>query len=121
MGARRSEGVAHRDGRMILLLDECLPVRLGRLLAGHDIRTVRQMNWLGLSNGKLLAAADGHVDVFITVDKNLIHQQSLVKFHLSVIVVRAPSNKIEDLAPLVDVILANLAEIKPGQVRTIRS
>ena len=40
---------------MIVLLDECLPVRLGRLLAERDVRTVRQMDWLGLGNGKLLA------------------------------------------------------------------
>lgn len=101
---------------MIVLLDECLPVRLGRLLVGHDVRTVRQMNWLGLSNGKLLAAADLHIDVFITVDKNLAQQQSLGGFRLAVIILRAKSNKIEDLSLLLDQILAALIGIKTRQV-----
>lgn len=79
------------------------------------------MNWLGLSNGALLTAADPHVDVFITVDKNLVQQQSLAGFRLAVIVLRARSNKIEDLAALVDKILAALNEIKPGQILTVSS
>ncbi len=77
------------------------------------------MNWLGLSNGKLLAAADPHVDVFITVDKNLVHQQTLAGFHLAVIVLHARSNKIEDLSPLAGQILAALDGIKSRQVLTI--
>jgi len=106
---------------MILLLDECLPVRLGRLLNGHDVRTVRQMNWLGLSNGKLLAAADPHIDAFITVDKNLVHQQTLIGLRVAVIVLRARSNKIEDLSALVESILDALGGIKPGQILIIGS
>jgi hypothetical protein len=56
---------------MTILLGECLPRRLGPLLAGHEVKTTRQMNWHGLSNGELLAAADSRFEVFITVDKNL--------------------------------------------------
>jgi len=104
---------------VILLLDECLPVRLGRLLPGHDVRTVRQMNWLGLSNGKLLAAADGQVDVFITVDKNLVRQQSLAGFRLAGIVLRTQKNTIEHLSPLAAPILAALESIRPGEIVTI--
>ena len=104
---------------MRILLDECLPVRLARLLAGHDVRTVRQLNLLGLSNGRLLAAADPQIDVFLTVDKNLVHQQQLSGYRLSVIVLRARSNKIEDLSPLVNQIMAALDSIRPGQVVTV--
>ena len=67
---------------MKILLDECLPRRLAVLLTGHDLRTVRQMNWLGLSNGKL----DPHFEVFITVDKNLVHQQRLTGLQIAVVV-----------------------------------
>ncbi|HEY8666711.1 MAG TPA: DUF5615 family PIN-like protein [Tepidisphaeraceae bacterium] len=101
---------------MKILLDECLPKRLGRLLPGHDVRTVRQMNWSGLSNGKLLAAADPDFEVFLTVDKNLVYQQPLAGLGLAVIVLRAKSNKIEDLAPLAPQVLAALASKTPGQV-----
>lgn len=106
---------------MKVLLDECLPVRLARLLVGHDVQTVRALNLLGLSNGKLLAAAEPIVDVFLTVDKNLVHQQPLSGRRLSVIVLRARSNKIEDLAPLLDQILSALHNIRPGQVLTVGS
>ena len=62
---------------MNILLDECLPKRLGGLLSGHEVKTTRQMNWQGLSNGNVLAAADPRFDVFVTVDKNLVQQQSM--------------------------------------------
>ena len=101
---------------MTILLDECLPKRLARLLAGHEVKTSRQMNWHGLSNGKLLAAADPHFDVFLTVDKNLVHQQAIEGLHLAVVVLRAPSNKIEDLSPLMPQVLSLLPALKPGQV-----
>ncbi len=104
---------------MTILLDECLPRRLGRLLAGHEVKTTRQMNWQGLSNGKLLSAADPHFDVFLTVDKNLVVQQKFEGLHLAVIVLRAPSNKIEDLSPLVPRILALLPVLQPGKVVTV--
>jgi len=101
---------------MTILLDECLPKRLARLLAGHEVKTTRQMNWHGLSNGKLLSAADPQFDVFLTVDKNLVVQQEIEGLHVAVIVLRASSNKIEDLSPLVPQILALLPKLKPGQV-----
>ena len=66
---------------MKILLDECLPKRLTRLLPGHDVRTVGRMNWLGLSNGRLLDAA-AEFDLFITVDKNLVKLHLLLVFLL---------------------------------------
>jgi len=93
-------------------------MRLAKLLPGHDVRTVRQMNWLGLSNGRLLdAAAD--FDLFITVDKNLVKQQQLAGRRLAVVVLRVPSNKIEDISPLVPQVMALLADFKPGTVTVV--
>lgn len=40
---------------MKVLLDECLPRKLGRLLIGHDVSTVPEAGWAGVTNGKLLA------------------------------------------------------------------
>ncbi|MGA2584203.1 MAG: DUF5615 family PIN-like protein [Tepidisphaeraceae bacterium] len=103
---------------MKILLDECLPRRLTRLLPGHDVRTVRQMNWLGLSNGRLLdAAAD--FDLFITVDKNLVQQQQLSGRRLAVIVLRVRSNKIEDISPLLPKVLGLLSNLKSGTVTVL--
>ena len=77
------------------------------------------MNWAGLSNGNLLAAADHEFAVFITVDKNLVHQNNLSNLRISVIVLRAPSNKIEDLTPLIPRILDALIKLRQGQLLTI--
>ena len=101
---------------MKILLDECLPKRLAHLLAGHEVIPVRQMNWLGLSNGRLLAVANPQFEVFVTVDKNLVRQQDLTGLRIAVIVLRARSNKIEDLGPLLPQVLALLASVQPGTV-----
>src|SRR5260221_8520305 len=99
---------------MKILLDECLPKRLPGMLVGHEVKTTRQMNWHGLSNGRLLAAADPHFDVFITIDKNPVRDQSIDHLRLAVVTVRARSNKIEDLAPLVPELLALIPMLQPG-------
>jgi hypothetical protein len=103
------------------ILLECLPKPLRGLLSGHEVKTTRQMNWHGLSNGRLLAAADLHFDVFVTVDKNLVQQQNLAGFRIAVIVLRARSKKIEDLSPLVPEIVALLPMLKPGQMMIVGS
>jgi predicted nuclease of predicted toxin-antitoxin system len=102
-----------------ILLDECLPKRIARLLAGHEVVTVRQMNWLGLSNGRLLAVANPQFEVFLTVDKNLVREQDLTGLQIAVIALRARSNKIEDLSPLVPQALTLLSSVQPGTVTVI--
>ena len=100
---------------MKVLLDECVPKRLGRLLAGHDVRTAPQMGWSGVRNGRLLdfARAAGF-DVVLTVDRNMEHQQNPAALPLAVIVMAAPSNDIDDLRPLVPNVLAALAALVPN-------
>ena len=62
---------------MRLLLDECVPRRLGRHLAPHEFQTVQQAGWGGLKNGALLARAAESFDVFVTVDQGIRYQQNL--------------------------------------------
>ena len=61
---------------MRLLLDESLPRRLGRYLPSHSVKTVVEMGWGGIKNGKLVALAAGQFDAFLTADKNLPYQQN---------------------------------------------
>ena len=49
---------------MNVLLDECLPARLGRLLTGHSVTTVPRCGWAGIKNGVLLKLAEKEYDVF---------------------------------------------------------
>ena len=59
---------------------------------------------------------EGKFDVFITIDSNLVSQQKLTNLQIALVVLRAKSNKFEDLEPLVPNILRSLTSIKPGQI-----
>jgi len=66
-----------------VLLDECLPRKLKRAFAGHDVKTVAESGWAGCKNGTLLRLAQEQFDAFITVDRNLTFQQGAGQFDLS--------------------------------------
>lgn len=104
---------------MRVILDECLPKRLARELTGHQATTVPAAGWAGVVNGELLCRISGQFEVFITIDGNLAAQQNTEELNFSVIVLRARSNKIEDVRPLIPQILATLSSIKPGQVAVV--
>ncbi len=105
---------------MRILLDEQLPRQLARELVGHEAQTVQRQGWSGLKNGELLRRAAEHgYEILLTADQNLQFQQNLSRYSLSVIVLIAPSNKIEDLIPLVSHILATIPTLQPGQVRRV--
>ncbi len=99
---------------MKLLIDECLPRALKRLLTGHECRTVQEMGWAGKKNGVLLALADTEFDVLLTIDRGMEFQRELADRKIAVLVFSAPSNKIEDLTPLVPAALNALRNIKQG-------
>lgn len=101
---------------MRVLLDECLPRRLGLELTGHLVSTVPQAGWAGISNGKLLAVIAGNYDAFLTVDKNLSAQQKTAALSFGIIVLRAPSNQLADLRSLVPQILTALTTLQPGMI-----
>jgi hypothetical protein len=104
---------------MRVILDECLPKRLTRELPGHEARTVQQMGWSGISNGQLLSLIRGQFDAFITVDSNLAYQQNLANLPVAVVVLRAASNKIEDIRPLLPALLAALDFLNPCELRVV--
>lgn len=95
---------------MKVILDECLPKRLGNYITGHDVITVPGAGLAGLSNGKLLTAVSKRFDVFITIDGNMEYQQTLVNFNVLIVVLRAGSNRLDDLLPLAPKIIAALCE-----------
>jgi hypothetical protein len=100
---------------MLILLDECLPQRLRRLFAGHDARTAGFMGWCGVRNGTLLALMAEHsFQALLTTDRNLRFQQNLSSAGVAVLVLVAPTNAFEDLAPLMPKVLDALANLQPG-------
>ena len=101
---------------MLLLLDECLPKQLKREFVGHVSVTVPEAGLASLKNGALLASATQNFDVLITVDTNLRFQQNLSGLALRIVVLRAISNDMSDLKPLVPKVLAVIPTLAPGAV-----
>jgi len=99
-----------------ILLDECVDRRLAAEIVGHEVKTVPEAGWAALENGELLALAAAQFEVFVTVDRNLAFQQPLTRFSIAVVVLRATSNRLADLRPLVPGLLAVLATAKAGEV-----
>ncbi|MBY0506064.1 MAG: hypothetical protein K2X03_19260 [Bryobacteraceae bacterium] len=102
---------------MRLLLDQCLDEDLRHGFRDHECQTCRYAGLKGLSNGRLLSAAEeAGFQVLITVDKNLPHQQQLTGRAISVLVLQAKTTTLDDLAVLVPSVLEVLERIKPGDV-----
>ena len=99
-----------------VLLDECLDRRLRKEFHGHLTRTVPEVGWAGLKNGVLLGRAEKSFAVFVTVDRNLTFQQHTSRFKIAILVLHAPSNRIEDLCPLVPRALRAMSSLRAGQV-----
>ena len=105
---------------MRILLDECVPRALKRSLSNFTVvQTVPEAGLAGLTNGALLRSASGAFDVFVTVDKNIQHQQKLASFEIAFVLLRARSNDIADIAPLVPKLLARLNELRPAHLLVI--
>jgi hypothetical protein len=100
-----------------ILVDESLPQELALELGLSDVRTVGEQGWSGLKNGALLQRAEtAGFGVFLTADQNLPYQQNLTAFRIAVIVLKARSNRIQDLRPLLPKIRQALSIVAPGQV-----
>jgi hypothetical protein len=100
-----------------LLLDENLPHELRQHFRGHEPITVTYAGWSGRKNGDLLrlAAAAGF-DAMITMDDGVAYQQNPLTLPLSIVILSAPSNDIDDLLPLIPSLHAALAGLLPRSI-----
>jgi predicted nuclease of predicted toxin-antitoxin system len=62
---------------MKILLDECVPWPIHKVLTDPKCTMARQRGWSGLKNCELLRLAEGEFDLFITADQNIRYQQTL--------------------------------------------
>ena len=104
---------------MRVILDECVDRRLARQFPGHAVKTVPEMGWATIRNGDLLALAEREFDVFVTVDRNLSFQQNLPRFKIAVLILRARSNRLTDLLPLMPKVLQLLTRPKMGDAVSV--
>lgn len=91
---------------MKVLVDECVPLKLVRLLSGHSFATATQKGWGGFTNGRLLELAEAEFDVFLTADRNLDYQQNLKGRNIAILLLSTnhwPTLKLR--APLIQAAL----------------
>jgi len=67
----------------------------------------------------LLALAAGEFDVLMTADKGMEYQQNPASLPVSMLIVLARSNRVEDLAPAGPAVLAALAQLPPRTLRKV--
>jgi len=86
---------------MKVLLDECITKRIKphlSYLEDFEFYTVVEMGWSGVKNGKLMSlCVIHHFDMILTIDKNMMFQQNLEKYPITIIVLNSLSSKLEEL------------------------
>ena len=101
---------------MRVLLDENLDRRLKRYFDDEfEVVTVAERGWSGKKNGELLREAEAEFDAFITMDRGIEYQQNLKSRRLAILLLTAPSNRRQDLEPLMPVVNNALRNLLPGE------
>ena len=57
--------------------------------------------------------------MLLSIDQSLPYQNNFTGRRIAVVGVRAKTNQLEDLLPLVKTIQAALAEVRPGEIQMI--
>jgi hypothetical protein len=102
-----------------VLLDENLPVELAFELTGHSVSTVSGIGWQGITNSELLRRASGRFDGLVTMDRSIGSQQNIPAVRLAIILVRAPSNQMQHLRPLIPQFLEALSVVRAGELKQV--
>lgn len=102
---------------MRILLDECVPWPLHRVLAGHECQTAQQRGWGGIKNGDLLRLAEGEFDLFVTSDQGIRYQQNLAG--RSIAILELSTNKLRRILAAAQVIQKAASGIRPGEYRRL--
>jgi predicted nuclease of predicted toxin-antitoxin system len=99
---------------MRILLDESVPWQFGRLLLpDHSFESVQRRGWGGTKNGQPIALAAQEFDVLVTADRGIEHQHNLSALPIAILLLRARTNRMKELAPGVAVVRAALEQIRP--------
>ena len=100
---------------MRILLDECVPWPMHRLLVGHDCTTAQRCGWGGVKNGDLLERAEAEFDLFVTSDQNIRYQQNLAGRRIAIL--ELSTNKLHRIEAVANLLLTTVGKIQPGEFR----
>jgi len=107
---------------MKVLLDECVPTRLKSHLKHFDVSTVVEMGWSGVKNGKLMSLCEiHHFDIILTIDKNMMYQQNLAKYPITVVIFNSLTSKLEELISFIPSFSTQVSQFKKNKAYLIES
>lgn len=87
------------------------------MLPGCEAQHTSRLGWGGLSNGRLLGAAEeGGFEVLVTIDQGLRYEQNMSGRAIAVVLLQSPSNDIPTLTPMAGLVLLASEKIEPGTV-----
>ena len=102
---------------MKILLDECVPWPMHRLLTNHQCTSVQAQDWSGLRNGDLLQRAEGEFDLFITSDQNIRYQQNLTG--RSIAILELSTNDLRRIQSARSLIEFAIAQMQPTEFQQL--
>ena len=71
-------------------------------LEEFEVFTIRELELSGIKNGQLMAyCVENNFDILLTIDKNLMYQQNLEKYPLTIVVLNCFTSKIEELVTFI--------------------
>ena len=100
---------------MTILLDECVPWPMHRLLTNHTCTSVQAQGWSGIRNGDLLQRAEGEFDLFITSDQNIRYQQNLAGRVIAIL--ELSTNDLRRLQAAASLIELAITDIQPAEFK----
>jgi predicted nuclease of predicted toxin-antitoxin system len=104
---------------MKILLDKCIPRKLKFSLPDHEC-LVPEAGLAGKKNGALLSLAESAgFEIFATMDKGLEYEQNLAGRSIAILILRAKSNRLADLLPLVPDLRRTMKLARKGEIHRI--
>ena len=102
---------------MKILIDECLPVTLRKLLPKHEVFSTEYMGWKGFTDANLLKISQQHgFNVFLTADRH-IGEHSAVPQNMAVLII--PTNRIKLIQEIAPQINESLEVVQNGKFHLI--
>ena len=105
---------------MKVLLDECVTKRLSSYLKDFEVYSVMEMGWSGVKNGKLISlSVKNNFDIILTIDKNMIHQQNIEKYPITIVIINALTSKLEELRLFIPPLFEQIYNLEKNKVYII--
>ncbi len=101
-----------------ILFDQDYNSKLAQYYRARDfsVSLLKDVGLHGVTNGQLLAAAEGRFDVLISMDKNIPYQNNWLGRKLSCLIVRLRRDHIDFHLPYLPEAYEILRKLKPGEI-----